>query len=164
MKRRYAIPVAMAMLFGASTPLLSQGASLPFAGLPAGQAQDVEVAADSLMVDQATATAVFVGDVQVGIGELRLSAARVEVVYAEEAGKIAALRASGGVILSNGTESAEGDTAYYDLVAGQMLLEGSVILTQGPSAISGERLRVDLVAGTAVMEGRVQTIFRTEGN
>lgn len=152
------------VLIAMASPGFSQGAELPFAGLPAGQAQDVEVSADTLSVDQASRTAVFEGNVQVGVGELRLTAAVVEVVYAEEAGKIAALRASGGVLFSNGRETAEGDTAYYDLVTGQILLEGSVILTQGPSALSGDRLRIDLEAGTARVEGRVQTIFRTEGN
>ena len=161
---RRAIPFAIALLFGAAGPLLAQGASLPFAGLPAGEAQDVEVSADTLRVNQADESAIFEGNVQVAVGDLRLTAARVEVVYAAEAGKIAALRASGNVLLSNGAETAEGDSAVYSLVDGQLLMEGSVILTQGQSALSGERLRIDLVAGTALVEGRVQTIFRTEGN
>lgn len=161
---RRAIPFAIVLLFGLTGQALAQGATLPFAGLPTGEAQDVEVSADSLRVNQADQTAIFEGNVQVSVGELRLTAAQVEVVYAQELGKIAALRASGGVLLSNGIETAEGDTAVYLLVEGQILIEGGVILTQGQSAVSGDRLRIDLEAGTALVEGRVQTIFRTEGN
>lgn len=164
MMMRMLRPIAAVLVMSVATPALPQGAEMPFAGLPSGVAQDVEVSADALSVDQASKTAVFEGNVQVGVGDLRLTAASVEVVYAEEAGKISALSASGGVLFSNGRETAEGDTAYYDLVSGQILIEGSVILTQGPSALSGDRLRIDLVAGTARVEGRVQTIFRTEGN
>ncbi len=146
----------------------AQGAQVPFAGLSKGEAQTVEVAADGLEIDQATNSAVFSGNVVIGIGDLRLAADRVEVVYATgdgaAIGAIRALRASGNVVFTSGGEAAESDAATYEIETGNVLMEGNVILTQGPNALSGERLRIDLNAGTAVMEGRVQTIFQTTGS
>jgi len=144
----------------------AQGAQVPFGSLAAGEAQQVEIAADSLAIDQATQTAVFSGDVVAGMAEFRLSADRVEVVYAEDGGvgAVRALKATGNVIFASGQDSAQADSAIYNLVDGDVLMEGNVILTQGQNALSGQRLRIDITAGTALMEGRVQTIFQTEGN
>ncbi len=147
---------------------LAQGVQVPFAGLAKGESQTVEVAADGLEIDQASNSAVFIGNVVIGIGDLRLAADRVEVIYATEEGAaigaIRALRANGNVVFTSGNEAAESDTAIYEIEDGNVLMEGNVILTQGPNALSGQRLRIDLNAGTAVMEGRVQTIFQTTGN
>ncbi len=158
----------LAALFSlAAVAAFAQGAQLPFGNLGTGSAQQVEIAADGLSIDQATKTAVFEGNVVAGMGdELKLSADRVEVIYDSEgeAGAVKALRASGNVVFISGTDSAQADTAVYELVAGNVLMEGNVILTQGQSALSGQRLRIDITAGTAQMEGRVQTIFQTGGN
>ncbi len=144
----------------------AQGAQLPFGTLGAGEAKQVEISADTLSIDQGTQTAVFTGNVVAGMGELRLSADRVEVVYdtASSTGAVKALRASGNVVFVSGPDSAQADNATYELVAGNVLMEGNVILTQGQNALSGQKLRIDLTAGTAQMEGRVQTIFQTGGN
>ncbi len=149
-----------------STIAFAQGAQVPFGNLSAGEAQQVEIAADTLSIDQATQMAVFTGNVVAGMGELRLSADRVEVVYSGEGGTgaVRALRASGNVIFVSGQDSAQADSAIYELVEGNVLMEGNVILTQGQNALSGQRLRIDVTAGTAQMEGRVQTIFQTSGN
>ena len=145
--------------------VFAQGAALPFGTLGSGEAEQVEIAADSLSIDQATQVAVFTGNVEAGMGELRLSADRVEVVYdSAGGGKVKALKATGNVVFVSGEDSATADTATYELVAGNVLMEGNVILTQGQNALSGQRLRIDLNAGTAQMEGRVQTIFQTGGN
>src|SRR5690606_19580951 len=99
----------LALCLQTAGPALAQGAQLPFLGLPAGSAQTVEVSANSLSIDQATQMAVFAGEVRVGVGDLRLSAERVEVVYAtgedSQPGRVQALRASGNVVFTNGVES-----------------------------------------------------------
>jgi lipopolysaccharide export system protein LptA len=77
---------------------------------------------------------------------------------------VKALKASGNVVFVSGEDSAQADTATYELVAGNVLMEGNVILVQGSNTLSGQRLRIDLNAGTAQMEGRVQTVFQTGGN
>ncbi len=144
---------------------LAQGAQVPFAGLKVGANSTVEIAADSLSIDQDSGKAVFSGNVVAGIENMRLSADVVEVVYAAGTeggtGAISGLIARGNVVFSNGEEAAEGDVADLDLEAGEIVMTGNVILTQGPNALSGQSLRIDLNTGTALIEGRVQTIFQT---
>lgn len=144
---------------------LAQGAQVPFAGLQVGANSTVEIAADSLSIDQESGKATFAGNVVVGIENMRLSADTVEVVYAAGTeggtGAISGLIAKGHVVFSNGVEAAEGDFADLDLEAGEIVMTGNVILTQGPNALSGQTLRIDLNTGTALVEGRVQTIFQT---
>ena len=147
---------------------LAQGAQVPFAGLEIGANSTVEIAADSLSIDQDTGIAVFSGDVVAGIENMRLSADNVEVVYVTGTeggtGAISGLVAKGNVVFSNGEEAAEGDFANLDLEAGEIDMTGNVILTQGQNALSGQVLHIDLNTGTAQMEGRVQTIFQTGGS
>lgn len=153
------------MLF--ATMAWAQGAQVPFGGIANGESQTVEMAADSLSIDQGNNTAVFDGNVVAGIGELRLAADRVEVIYdlsdGVNTGKIRSLRATGNVIFTSGDEAAKSDSAVYEIENGNVLMTGNVILTQGPNALSGNELRIDLNAGTAQMIGRVQTIFQTGG-
>lgn len=146
----------------------AQGASVAFGGLKHDASQPVEITADELTVDQATGSAVFAGNVVAGQGEMRLSAARVQVAYATEngqaTGRIDQLVATGGVTLVNGAEAAEAQRAVYTVSAGEIVMTGDVILTQGVNALSGEKLTVDLNTGSGRMEGRVKTIFQTGGN
>ena len=155
----------VSFLTAAPSLALSQGAQVPFVGLEPGENQTIEVAANSLGIDQNTGKAVFSGDVIIGIEDMRLSADKVEVVYSGEStgggGPISSLKASGNVVFSNGAEAAEANEAVFDLEAGEIVMTGDVILTQGGNALSGQRLRIDLNAGTAFIEGRVQTILQT---
>jgi lipopolysaccharide export system protein LptA len=123
----------------------------------------VEVAADSLSVNQETGTAIFDGNVVSGQGVLRIAAGRAEVVYDGASGNIASFAASGGVTFATATEAAEAQNATYDLTNGQLILTGEVLLTQGPSALSADRMTIDVNTGNAQMEGRVRTVFQ-QGN
>jgi lipopolysaccharide export system protein LptA len=143
----------------APTPTRAQDAAVPFGGLEHDNTQPVEITSDALALDQAAGTAIFTGSVLVGQGLLRLATDRLEVFYAEDAGAIRAMHASGSVTLSNGGEAAEAREAHYDVTTGIVEMEGDVLLTQGPNALSGERLRIDLTAGTGTLEGRVRTIL-----
>lgn len=135
--------------------------------VPFGTAHDrtlpVEITSDRLDLDQAAGTAVFVGSVKVGQGELRLAADRVQVFYAAGTGggqgQVERMVANGNVTLSNGSEAAEADQATYEVAAGTVDMAGNVLLTQGRNALSSQKLHIDLDAGTAQVEGRVQTIF-----
>jgi lipopolysaccharide export system protein LptA len=152
----------------ASAALLAQGANVAFGGLKHDASQPVEITADELTVDQTTGSAVFIGNVVAGQGDMRLSAARVQVQYAvvdgQSTGDINQLIASGGVTLVNGAEAAEAQEAVYTVASSQIVMTGDVILTQGPNALSGEKLTVDLNSGQGRMTGRVKTIFQTGGN
>lgn len=134
-------------------------AEVALGGLSVDRAAPVEVTADSLSVDQVSRRALFQGNVVIGQGELRVSAAQVEVIYAEATGDIARLLASGGVTFVTATEQAEATDADYDLTTGQLTLTGNVLLTQGANAIAADRMVVNLTDGTARMEGRVRTVF-----
>lgn len=137
----------------------AQGATVAFGGLKQDPTLPVEISADQLAVSQADGTAVFTGNVLVGQGEMRLTAAEVRVEYAADGKAIARLHASGGVTLASATEAAEAREALYTIDSGNVVMTGDVLLTQGKSAISGQKLVIDLKSGTGVMEGRVQTVF-----
>lgn len=143
----------------AASPLAAQ-TNIDLGGITTDPDAAVEVAADNLSVDQATGTAVFSGNVLIGQGDLRISAARAQVVYDSATGNIARFVASGGVTFATTSEAAEAQEADYDLMNGQLILTGGVILTQGPSALTAERMIIDVASGNARMEGRVRTIFQ----
>ncbi len=121
----------------------------------------VEVTADELSVDQSTGEAVFDGNVLVVQGEVRLSAGKVTIEYAEEGSEnaISRLLASGGVTFVTTSDAAEARDAVYSVADGTVTLSGEVLLTQGQNAIAGDRLVVDLDSGNGRMEGRVRTVF-----
>ena len=132
-------------------------------GIRADSSAPVEVAADSLSVDQDSGTAIFTGSVVIGQGDLRLSAGTVQVVYTEKTGNIAQLIASDGVTFVTTTEAAEAQDADYNLITGILTLTGDVLLTQGTSALSSDEMTINVNSGSAQMSGRVRTIFQ-QGN
>ncbi len=157
--RRLACLFCLVMLTLLPQDLAAQGAQVAFGTMRADTSLPVEVTADQLEVDQADGAAVFTGNVVIGQGEMRLSAGRVRVEYAQDRQRIARMQASGGVTVVNGAEAAEAETADYDIDAGQIVMTGDVLMTQGQSAVSGERMVINLNAGTATVEGRVRTIL-----
>jgi len=152
--------------------LLALGGAVPgraqtvtFGGMRADTSAQVEVTADSLRVDQATGHAVFTGNVLIGQGEMRLSAATVTVVYGEGGQqRIKTLNASGGVTLVSGADAAEAAQAVYDIESGQVVLTGDAIVTRGDSVLSGDRIEVNLKDGTATVAGRVRSVLQPGGN
>ena len=141
-------------------PIAAQGTNVAFGSIRQDTGLPVEVTADNLSVDQGDGSAVFTGNVLIGQGEMRLSAARVLVVYRAEAEGIARLEATGGVSLVSGKDAAESERADYDIEAGQVVMTGNVLLTQGPSALTAERMVVNLSDGTAQLSGRVRTVLQ----
>lgn len=151
------------LLFSAAA-VAAQGTNVAFGTIRQDTALPVEVTADNLSVDQATGTAIFTGNVLIGQGEMRLSAARVLVVYRDQAEGIARLEATGGVTLVSGPDAAESERADYDIDSGTIVMTGNVLLAQGRNALSAERMSVKLSDGTAQMSGRVKTILQPGGN
>ncbi len=144
-----------------ATLATAQGTEVAFGTIRQDTSAPVEVTADKLDVDQATGTAIFTGNVVIGQGEMRLSAARVRVVYKSGQTGIESLEASGGVTLVSGPDAAEAQTADYDIDRGTIEMTGDVLLTQGPSALTADKMVVSLEGGTAQMTGRVKTILQT---
>lgn len=147
-------------------PVAAQDGS-PFGSFKHDSDAPIEITSDSLEVRQAEEIAVFSGSVVAGQGTLRLTADRMTVHYAGEGGggtgAIQRMRAEGNVFLSNGSETAEGAWADYDVAEGEMRMGGSVVLTQGDNAIAGDALVIDMDAGTGRIEGReggrVKSVF-----
>lgn len=147
-----------------ASPVLAQGTNVDLGGLTPDPTAPIEIASDSLAVDQQAGTAVFTGNVVIGQGDLRLSASRVEVIYGNEQGAISKLEATGGVTFVTSEAAAEAARATYDIDGARLSLSGDVLLTQGPSAIAAERMIVNLETGAASMEGRVRTVFQQGAN
>jgi len=160
-----AVMIALA-LAGAPAITAAQGTQITFGGLKHDTTLPVEMASDSLQINQANGSAVFTGNVVIGQGSMRLSAARVVVEYATggTTRRISKMHATGNVVLVNGTEAAEANEAVYSIDSGNIVMTGNVILTQGQSALSSNRMVVDLKTGQATLEGRVKTILQTSGN
>lgn len=147
---------------------LAQGANISLGTPTFDTAQQIEVSADELSIDQSNGQAVFEGNVLVVQGDVRLSAGRILVVSVRDAQGVASgidrLEATGGVTFVTATDAAEAREAIYSVDDGIVTLSGDVLLTQGQNAISGETLVIDLTAGSGRMEGRVRTIFGTGGD
>ncbi len=166
-------PAVRAGLFAALLAILLAGAGLPaaaqsqgpFGGFKHDRTAPIEITSDALEVRQAENLAIFSGEVVAGQGTLRLTADQLDVAYDEsaegdaETGAIRNMLAHGNVFLSNGTETAQGEQAEYDVDSGLITMTGSVVLTQGKNVISGQRLVINLDEGQGRMEGRVKSIF-----
>ena len=163
MLRRNLAALAAAICLTAAAA--AQDAANPFGSFKHDADQPIEITADSLAVNNTRRVATFSGDVVAGQGTLRMTADRIVVSYAGEAGgdtgKIDSLRAEGKVFLSNGAETARGEWADYDVAGGRVTMGGGVVLTQGDNAISGQTLSIDLNAGKGVISGgRVRSVFK----
>lgn len=151
------------LALGGAAPALAQ--TVTFGGMRADTSAPVEVTADSLRVDQATGQAVFTGNVLIGQGDMRLSAATVTVVYGDgEQQRIKTLDASGGVTLVSGGDAAEAGAAVYDIESGNVVLTGDAIVTRGDSVLAGDRIEVNLKDGTAAVSGRVRSVLQPGQN
>lgn len=157
---RLVLAAALALL--PLSAVAQQGAQVQFGGMQQDTRAPVEVTADQLQVNQSDGTALYTGNVIIAQGEMRLSAPRVLVVYAEAAGRIERLEATGGVVMVSGSEAAEAERADYNIEQGQVVMSGNVLLTQGPNALTSERMTVNLEDGTAQMSGRVKTVLQQQ--
>lgn len=158
------LALALVALLALPGALFAQGAQVAFGGLQQDTSAPVEVTADALSVNQSNGTALYTGNVVIAQGDMRLAAPKVLVVYAESAGKIDRLEATGGVTLVSGSEAAEAASAIYSIETGKVTLTGNVLLTQGPNALTSERMIVDLKDGTAQLTGRVRTVLQQGGD
>lgn len=154
------LTLALALGAGATQ---AQETRVAFGNSKADTSAPVEVTADNLDVNQSDGSAEFTGDVLVVQGEMRLTAARVFVVYDRDQSRIARLEATGDVVLVSGQDAAQSDRADYSIDAGTIVMTGNVLLSQGPSALSSERMTIELGSGTARMTGRVKTILNQDG-
>lgn len=140
-------------------PALAQ-VNIGFGGVSYDERQPVEVTADGLTLDQTTGEAVFTGNVIVVQGDLRMAAGAVRIVYSTDGAQdVSEVIATGGVLVTRGSDAAEGGSARFDVAAAMLTLSGNVLVTQGPTAISGDRMVVDMRTGSGSVDGRVRTVL-----
>ena len=146
-----------------TTGMAAAQMSIGFGGVAHDANQPVEVTSDSLSIDQATGEAVFAGNVVLVQGDLRMSAGRIEVAYADIDGsrQVQSVSATGGVLVTRGADAAEGEEAIYAVDTSLLTMTGEVLVTQGANAIAGDRLIVDMATGNGTVEGRVRTVLDT---
>ena len=157
-------PLTLCITLLGTTPLLAQSTNLTFGTITQDTTAPVEVTSDELSVDQGTGRVIFVGNVIVGQGELRLAAQKVTVIYREESAGIERMIATGDVTLVSNLDAAEAERADYMIDSGEIIMTGNVLLTQGLSAIASDKMVIYLKNGTANMTGRVKTILQTGNN
>lgn len=115
----------------------------------------VSYAADRIELQDKVNRVVLSGNVDIAQGDLRLQAARTTVAYTDEGSlKIQRIDATGGVVVTRGTESARGDVAIYDFNRRIITLAGGVALRRGTDTLNGGRLVIDLKSGLASVDGR----------
>ena len=137
----------------------------------------IDIAADTLSVDNQAKTQTWAGNVEALQGTNRLRADRVTVFHGNAAGRgdgagpnaamgdIDRLEANGNVYFVSPTQVVRGDTAVYTRAADTLVVTGDVVLTQGQNVLKGSRLVVHVGAGRATMDegpGRVRGVFYPE--
>lgn len=115
----------------------------------------VNYAADRIELQDRQDRVVLSGNVDVTQGDLRLRAARTIVAFTNVGSlKIQRMDATGGVLVTRGTESAKGDVAIYDFNRRVITMVGNVGLRRGSDTLNGGRLTIDLNSGVSSVDGR----------
>ena len=115
----------------------------------------VSYAADRIELQDKQDRVILAGNVDITQGDLRVKAARTLVAYTNVGSlKIQRIDATGGVIVSRGSETARGDVAIYDFNARVITMTGNVHLNQNGNTLNGGRVVIDLSTGVASVNGR----------
>lgn len=115
----------------------------------------VDYAADRIELQDRQNRVVLSGNVDITQAGLRLRAARTTVAYSD-AGALSIQRidATGGVVVTRGSETARGDVAIYDFNRRIITMAGNVALRRGSDTLNGGRLVIDLNSGVSSVDGR----------
>ncbi len=115
----------------------------------------VDYAADRIELQDKQNRVVLSGNVDITQGGLRLRAARTTVAFTDEGSlKIQRIDATGGVLVTRGTETAHGDVAIYDFNRRIITMAGNVAMRRGGDTLNGGRLVIDLNTGISSVDGR----------
>lgn len=110
--------------------------------------------ADSGQLQDRQNRVVLSGNVIIQQGDLRMTAERTTIAY-DDAGALRILRinATGGVVVTRGSERARGDAAVYDFNRRVIVLSGGVSVNRGQDRLDGGRLVIDLNSGVSSVDG-----------
>ncbi len=131
----------------------------PAMALKSDESQPVQVAADSVEINEASGTSVYIGTVEINQGTIQLLADKVTVFYVQ--GKVHKLLAEGKPVkfqqLPDDSEDyikGRGNRVEYMVQSGELILIDNAQLLQGKDSFASDRivydrLRSQLKAGAA---------------
>lgn len=115
----------------------------------------VTYAADRIELQDRQDRVVLSGDVDISQGDLRMRAAHTTVEFTNtDSLKIQRITATGGVRVTRGNETANGNVAVYDFNSRVITLVGNVALRRGSDTLNGQRLVIDLDSGVSSVDGK----------
>lgn len=128
--------------------------------------QPIEISADNLEVLQEEGKAIFTGHVIAKQGGITMRSARMTVFYEQGAegatGKgIQRIESQGDVVFVSATETAQGDTAVYNVKTDTIDLLGNVTLTRDQNILKGNSLNYNLATGRSVLNGGAGAASKT---
>ncbi|RJY10303.1 LptA/OstA family protein [Aurantiacibacter aquimixticola] len=116
--------------------------------------QPVSWAADSGQLQDRQNRVVLSGNVVIEQGDLRLTAQRTTIAYSDAGTlRIQRIDATGGVVVTRGSERVRGDAAVYDFNRRVIVLSGGVAINRGTDRLDGGRLVIDLNSGVTSVDG-----------
>lgn len=134
--------------------------------------QPIEIASDNLEVLQAENKAIFTGNVIAKQGDITMRSKSMTVFYESSAAPAPApgetppaadgaalgkginrIESSGDVVFTTPEETAQGDTAIYNVKTDTIDLVGNVVLTRGQNVLKGTTLNYNLATGRSVLNG-----------
>jgi lipopolysaccharide export system protein LptA len=115
----------------------------------------VDYSADHIELQDRADRVVLSGNVDVTQADLRMRAARMTVAYTNAGSlKLQRMIATGGVVVTRGTQRATGDVAVYDLNQRIITMAGKVTLNRNGDTLNGGRLVINLTTGLSSVDGR----------
>ena len=139
-------------------------------GLGADSGQPIDVRSDALDMDDGAKTALFRRNVVATQADATLEAPELDILYvgkaaidattkpatADDATKLQAIRARGGVTTRNKDDRTQSETLDYDAATERAVLRGNVVLTSGTDRrVTAKVVHFDQKADSALMTGDV---------
>jgi lipopolysaccharide export system protein LptA len=176
-------PVVAAVLsvHGAAAQNTTTGVPSALQGFSINRDKAVQIEAGALEVRDKDKIAKFTGDVRLVQGDTVLGCKTLLVYYEGDDGDItSALQsgvkreeqrirkvvAQGGVKVTQGDQSASGDSGVFDMRTNTVTLTGNVVVARGSDVLRGHKLTVDIANGVSTIEsgnGPVEGLFRASG-
>lgn len=153
---------AIAFLF------LAAPATAQNSGMKLDSTQPIEIVSDTLEVFQEKQQAIFSGNVIATQGNINMRSAIMTVFYRNTANEdapttpettgvagegIYRIEADGDVFFASPLETAQGDSAVYDVDASTVTILGNVLLTREGNVLKGTQMTYNLSTGRSILNG-----------
>lgn len=126
--------------------------------------QELTVSADDMQMLMDNHTIELEGNVLIEDPTMRLSAKKM-LVHLDKDNKIKNIEALGGVTVRklDSSESATGDSGFYDAVTDVVILRDNCVILQGRNTLTGKQVIYDRKQGTIKLKGASITIPLKKG-